>query len=64
MDANRKGWLQSRGFSFLYDVGDANLAMVALRVNAEVPFVIDREIITAPAFKAVVIFSVFECPRR
>ena len=38
--------------------------MIAFGVDAEVPLWVDREIISSPAFEAVVIFGVFNGPRR
>ena len=38
--------------------------MIAFRVNTKIPLGVDGEVITSPAFEAVVIFGVFDGPRR
>ena len=62
LDADRERGLQAGGFDFLDDVGDADLAVVAFRVHAQVTLRVHGEVVTSPSFEAVVFFGVFGSP--
>ena len=64
LHADGQRGLEARGFDFLDDVGNADLPVVPLRVDAQVALRVDGEVVTSPAFEAVVVFGVFSGPRR